>query len=114
MNECFQKHICWGSCRTPNTLTGFPRFHHNSERIKSTHFFCLLVSVSGLQQPAVTLDGVFILQTILVLVRSHPVKSGAQFRRLPQEGAGPLPASPSYYGGAGLSRHQATAGRVPP
>lgn len=48
-----------------------------------------------------------------MLVKSHPVKSGAQFRRLPQEGAGPLPALPSYYGRAGLNQHKAAAGRVP-
>lgn len=41
-----------------------------------------------------------------MLVKSHPVKSGAQFRRPPQEGVGPPPALPSDYGPADTRRRQ--------
>lgn len=50
-----------------------------------------------LQQPAVNPGRVFVLQTSSCSLKVIPLNL-EQFRCVPQEGAGPLPALPSYYG----------------
>lgn len=66
--------------------------HHNNKYVKPKGFHSLGFTAASCQ-PA---QGVRT-SNIIMLVKSHPVKSGAQFRCVPQEGAGPLPALPSYY-----------------
>lgn len=90
---------------------GFGRFHHNNKSkgflsFPACFFQEFTTASCQIRQSVHT-------SNIIMLVKGHPVKSGAQFRRLPQEGAGPLPALPSYYGRAELSQHKGRAGRVP-